>query len=51
VQGTGRRVQEATEPDGHIRIRLKVAADGTPSMEFLDAMGKITHQWPESPAK
>lgn len=35
------------DPEGHIRILLRVAADGTPSMEFLDASGKITHRWPE----
>lgn len=35
------------DPEGHIRILLRVAADGTPSMQFLDASGKVTHQWPE----
>ena len=42
------------DPDGHIRIRLRVAPDGTPSMQFLDAAGKVTHEWPEvaaAPAK
>lgn len=38
------------DPDGHTRILLRVAADGTPCMQFLDASGKITHQWPENPA-
>jgi hypothetical protein len=38
------------DPDGHTRILLRVAADGTPSMQFLDAAGNITHQWPESTA-
>lgn len=37
------------DPDGHTRILLRVAADGTPTMEFLDASGKVTHQWPDSP--
>lgn len=38
------------DPEGHIRIRLRVAADGTPTMEFLDAAGKVTHAWPEGSA-
>ena len=37
------------DPDGHTRILLRVAADGTPTMQFLDAAGKVTHQWPETP--
>lgn len=37
------------DPEGHIRIRLRVAADGTPSMQFLDASGKVTHEWPDAP--
>jgi len=35
------------DPDGRVRILLRVAPDGTPSMQFLDASGKVTHQWPE----
>lgn len=35
------------DPEGHIRIELRVAPDGTPSMQFLDASGKVTHEWPE----
>lgn len=38
---------ELSDPQGHIRILLRVAADGTPSMQFLDTNGKITRQWPE----
>jgi hypothetical protein len=38
------------DPEGHTRILLRVAADGTPTMQFLDAAGKVTHQWPDSPA-
>lgn len=38
------------DPEGHTRILLRVAADGTPSMQFLDAAGKVTHQWPEPSA-
>jgi hypothetical protein len=32
---------------GRDRILLRVAADGTPHMEFLDASGKPTYQWPD----
>jgi hypothetical protein len=38
------------DPQGHTRILLRVAADGTPTMQFLDASGKVMHQWPEPPA-
>jgi hypothetical protein len=38
------------DPDGHTRILLRVAPDGTPTMQFLDAAGKVTHEWPETPA-
>jgi hypothetical protein len=36
------------DPEGHTRILLRVAADGTPTMQFLDADGKVTHQWPDA---
>jgi hypothetical protein len=32
---------------GHDRILLRVAPDGTPQMQFLDASGKATYQWPQ----
>lgn len=38
------------DPQGHSRILLRVAADGTPTMQFLDASGKVTQQWPETPS-
>jgi hypothetical protein len=38
------------DPEGRIRIRLRVAADGTPSMDFLGSSGKVTHQWPQAVA-
>jgi hypothetical protein len=38
---------ELADQQGHTRIQLRVAADGTPTMQFLDAQGKVTHQWPE----
>ena len=34
------------DTEGKTRILLRVAADGTPSMQFLDAAGKVTSQWP-----
>ena len=37
------------DPEGHTRILLRVAADGTPAMQFFDATGKVTQQWPETP--
>jgi hypothetical protein len=36
------------DPEGRTRIQLRVAADGTPTMQFFDATGKVTHQWPET---
>ena len=39
------------DPEGHTRILLRVAADGTPAMQFLDSSGKTTHQWPENPVQ
>jgi hypothetical protein len=37
------------DPKGRTRILLRVAADGTPSMQFLDASGKVSHHWPDTP--
>lgn len=37
------------DPEGRTRILLRVASDGTPSMQFLDASGKVSHQWPDVP--
>ena len=34
------------DPQGRTRILLRVAVDGTPAMQFLDASGKVTEQWP-----
>lgn len=39
------------DPQGQTRILLRVAADGTPSMQFLDASGKVTRQWPDTAAQ
>ncbi len=38
------------DQDGRTRILLRVAADGTPTMQFLDAEGKVTRRWPEETA-
>jgi hypothetical protein len=35
------------DPDGRDRIVLKVAADGTPSLQFLDVSGKVLNEMPE----
>ena len=37
------------DPEGHTRILLRVTADGTPTMQFLDASGKVLHHWPDTP--
>jgi len=36
------------DPKGNTRLLLRVAPDGTPAMQFLDAAGKITSQWPDA---
>jgi hypothetical protein len=33
--------------DGKSRIVMKVAADGTPSLEFLDAEGRVVSELPQ----
>jgi hypothetical protein len=35
------------DQDGHARILIRVAADGSPSLEFLDANGKVVSQLPK----
>jgi len=37
------------DPEGRTRILLRVTADGTPTMQFLDASGKVLHHWPDAP--
>ena len=34
---------------GRPRLRMQVAADGTPRLEFLDEAGRVTHSLPEAP--
>lgn len=36
------------DQEGHDRLRLKVNPDGSPVMQFLDASGKVTSQFPEN---
>jgi hypothetical protein len=43
-KSVGLRLKDAS---GHDRILIRVAPDGTPSMEFLDAGGHVTQHWPE----
>ena len=43
-RGTSLRLSDAA---GHNRILLKVDANGTPEMEFLDASGKVMERWPK----
>ncbi|HEX5354459.1 MAG TPA: hypothetical protein VFW60_10290 [Rhodanobacteraceae bacterium] len=35
------------DPQGHPRIVAKVAADGKPELQFLDASGKVIEQFPQ----
>jgi hypothetical protein len=35
------------DPEGRDRIVLKVGTDGTPSLQFLDASGKVVNEMPE----
>lgn len=39
------------DPEGRTRVLLRVAADGTAAMQFLDASGKVTREWPEIAAR
>lgn len=36
------------DPDGRVRIVAKVAADGKPVLQFLDAEGKVVEQFPQA---
>lgn len=38
---------DLADTQGKTRIRLQVAADGTPTLQFLDEFGNVTHRWPE----
>jgi hypothetical protein len=37
------------DPEGRDRIVLKVGTDGAPSLQFLDASGKVLNEMPERP--
>ncbi|MFI5350438.1 MAG: hypothetical protein ACHQ2Z_12900 [Elusimicrobiota bacterium] len=41
-------MQVMTDPQGRARIILKVAPDGAPSIELLDAEGKVTSRLPKN---
>jgi hypothetical protein len=36
---------------GKARIKMLVAADGTPKLDFLDATGKVTYSLPQDGVK
>ncbi len=40
---------ELKDPQGRDRIVMKVAQDGTPSLQFLDRQGKVVSQFPKEP--
>ncbi|SEJ00844.1 hypothetical protein [Frateuria terrea] len=42
---------ELKDPVGRPRLIARVAADGTPSLLFLDEAGHVTSRWPEDAAK
>lgn len=37
-----------TDPEGRPRIEIKVATDGKPTLQFLDADGKVIEQFPQA---
>jgi hypothetical protein len=37
------------DPEGRDRIVLKVGTDGAPSLQFLDASGKVLNEMPKRP--
>jgi hypothetical protein len=45
-RSVGLRLMDA---NGHDRLRLRVEPDGSPTIEFLDATGKVTAQFPSAP--
>lgn len=44
-RSVGLRLQD---PEGHDRLIIEVAADGSPVIKFLDAKGKVTGQLPQT---
>ncbi len=46
VPSENRNTLNLRDDQGRERARLTVAADGTPSLEFLDAAGNVTHRYP-----
>jgi hypothetical protein len=40
---------ELSDAKGRPRLRISVAADGTPRIAFLDESGKVTHSLPDAP--
>ena len=46
----GSSVLQLKDPEGHDRLVLRVAADGSPHLQFLDAAGKVLSEFPQSVA-
>lgn len=44
--GEGKNSLNLRDDQGRERARLTVAADGVPSLEFLDTAGNVTHRYP-----
>ena len=42
-------VIDLSDAKGRPRLRISVAADGTPRIAFLDESGKVTHSLPDAP--
>lgn len=42
---------ELRDPEGKVRITARVAADGTPTLQFLDAAGQVTASFPDAPKR
>lgn len=46
----GGSVLQLKDTEGRDRLLLRVAPDGTPKLQFLDAAGKVVSELPQSPA-
>jgi len=46
----GGSVLQLKDPEGRDRLVLRVAPDGTPKLQFLDATGKVVSEFPQSSA-
>lgn len=46
----GSSVLQLKDPEGRDRLVLRVAAEGSPHLQFLDAAGKVVSEFPPAPA-